>query len=112
MGSYPTASFLPSVKKQWIAIYGQLPQEKEVEELYQQFEHYLFKDLVKHSTLKPDTLETIERLRNAGINIGSTNGFNAPMMTIVAETAKKKGIHQTSWQLLKTSKGMVDRFLI
>ena len=35
---------LPSVKKQWIAIYGQLPQEKEVEELYQQFEHYLFKD--------------------------------------------------------------------
>lgn len=81
---------LPSVKKQWIAIYGQLPQEKEVEELYQQFEHYLFKDLVKHSTLKPDTLETIERLRNAGINIGSTNGFNAPMMTIVAETAKKE----------------------
>ena len=61
-----------------------------MEELYQQFEHYLFKDLVKHSTLKPDTLETIERLRNAGINIGSTNGFNAPMMTIVAETAKRK----------------------
>ena len=89
MGSYPTASFL-LLSKQWIAIYGQLPQEKEVEELYQQFEHYLFKDLVKHSTLKPDTLETIERLRNAGINIGSTNGFNAPMMTIVAETAKRK----------------------
>lgn len=82
---------LPSVKKQWIAIYGQLPQEKEVEELYQQFEHYLFKDLVKHSTLKPDTLETIERLRNAGINIGSTTGFTAPMMAIVAETAKKEG---------------------
>lgn len=47
---------LPSVKEQWIAIHGQLPQEKEVEELYQQFEHYLFKDLAQHSTLKPDTL--------------------------------------------------------
>lgn len=62
-----------------------------MEELYQQFEHYLFKDLAQHSTLKPDILETIERLRNAGINIGSTTGFTAPMMAIVAETAKKEG---------------------
>lgn len=80
---------LPSVKTMdsylWTTTSG-----KEVEELYQQFEHYLFKDLVKHSTLKPDTLETIERLRNAGINIGSTTGFTAPMMTIVAETAKRR----------------------
>ncbi|WP_369672862.1 phosphonoacetaldehyde hydrolase [Enterococcus lactis] len=82
---------LPSVKEQWIAIHGQLPQEKEVEELYQQFEHYLFKDLAQHSTLKPDTLETVEQLRSAGINIGSTTGFTAPMMAIVAETAKKGG---------------------
>ncbi len=83
-----------------------------MEELYQQFEHYLFKDLAQHSTLKPDTLETVEQLRSAGINIGSTTGFTAPMMAIVAETAKKEGIHQTLWQLLKTSKDMDDHFLI
>lgn len=90
MGSYPTASFPPFCQKTMDSYLWTTTSGKEVEELYQQFEHYLFKDLVKHSTLKPDTLETIERLRNAGINIGSTNGFNAPMMTIVAETAKRK----------------------
>lgn len=56
MGSYPTASFLLLSKTMdsylWTTTSG-----KEVEELYQQFEHYLFKDLVKHSTLKPDTLK-------------------------------------------------------
>ncbi|WP_165004810.1 MULTISPECIES: phosphonoacetaldehyde hydrolase [unclassified Enterococcus] len=82
---------LPSVQKQWLKLYHELPQEKDANELYTQFERFLFEDLANYASLKPDTLPAIDRLKSEGLSIGTTTGYTREMMDIVAKTAESFG---------------------
>ncbi|MBM7645237.1 phosphonoacetaldehyde hydrolase [Scopulibacillus daqui] len=75
----------------WKQKYGRMPHDKDVDELYADFEPLLISILPKYSKPIPGSVELVERLRKMGLKIGSTTGFTRKMMEVVAPVAKKHG---------------------
>ncbi|WP_086350566.1 phosphonoacetaldehyde hydrolase [Candidatus Enterococcus clewellii] len=82
---------MSNVKKAWHEHYGRASEDSDIQKIYAAFENYLFEDLAENSTLKPDTLEVFNTLKEKGFNIGSTTGYTKEMMTVVAKEAEKFG---------------------
>ncbi|WP_338463319.1 phosphonoacetaldehyde hydrolase [Brevibacillus borstelensis] len=76
---------------QWEKLYGKKPEETDVEALYAEFEPMMFTVLEKYSLPVPGAVELAERLRERGLKIGSTTGYTAEMMKIVAAAAGERG---------------------
>ncbi|GGI44415.1 hypothetical protein GCM10008018_06990 [Paenibacillus marchantiophytorum] len=75
----------------WLARYGQLPQEMDIDELYADFEPMMLAVVHEYAEPISGSLALVDRLRQAGIRIGSTTGYTAEMMAIVTVEAKKRG---------------------
>lgn len=75
----------------WKEKFGKLPDTKDIDELYADFEPMLFSILPNYCTPVPGALDLVDRLRRQGIKIGSTTGYTAEMMEVVTREAKKKG---------------------
>lgn len=75
----------------WKDSFGHLPTNEDVDDLYADFEPMLFSILPQYCDPIPGAIELIERLRSNGIKIGSTTGYTADMMAIVAPKAKEHG---------------------
>lgn len=81
----------------WKEKYGDEPLESDIDELYNRFEEKLMHILGNFAKPKPYVLETVRKLRNKGIKIGSTTGYTDKMMEIVAEKAKEYGYAPDIW---------------
>lgn len=79
------------IRKEFERIYGREPQDKDVDAMYTKFNEKLLKILDQFAEPKEYVVETVEKLRNAGIKIGSTTGYTDEMMEIVTREAKKAG---------------------
>ncbi|WP_409344050.1 phosphonoacetaldehyde hydrolase [Paenibacillus sp. MBLB4367] len=79
------------VAEAWREKYGKLPDENDVDELYAAFEPMLLSILHDYAEPIPGAVELAARLRDRGIRIGSTTGYTAEMMAIVAPEAEKRG---------------------
>ncbi|MFC5648025.1 phosphonoacetaldehyde hydrolase [Paenibacillus solisilvae] len=79
------------VKNQWIDKYGSEPVDEDIDQLYSSFEATLMKSLRTFTDPIPGVVETVARLREAGMKIGSTTGYTKGMMEVVAPEAKRKG---------------------
>jgi len=75
----------------WKERFGRTPTEADADELYAEFEPMLFKDLANYTDPVPGALEVVAKLRASGLKIGSTTGYTAEMMEVVASEAKRKG---------------------
>jgi len=75
----------------WKERFGRLPDESDVDALYADFEPLLFEILPNYAEPIPGILELVDRLRGDGLKIGSTTGYTAAMMDIVAPEARKRG---------------------
>ncbi|WP_152396186.1 phosphonoacetaldehyde hydrolase [Paenibacillus guangzhouensis] len=75
----------------WQERNGRLPEEADVDALYADFEPMLFADLARYTDPIPGALDVVVNLRERGLKIGSTTGYTAEMMEIVATEAKRKG---------------------
>lgn len=82
---------MPRVKQEWVTIHGNEPTENDIQEMYDQFEEKLFENLKDFTTPIPGVLEVVDELRRKGMKIGSTTGYTAEMIEIVAKYAKEKG---------------------
>lgn len=82
---------LASARDQWERVYHRVWNEKDVENLYEKFEAKLREVVANYSTLIDGVAETINTLRESGIKIGSTTGYNNDIMSRVAPVAKEKG---------------------
>lgn len=67
--------------------------EDDIETMYVQFEKHLFASLENFTTPIPHVVETLEKLKEQGIKIGSTTGYTDAMMEIVIPGAAAKGYH-------------------
>lgn len=76
---------MPRLKAQWAARCGQDPDEGAVEKIYGVFEDSLMESLSDYAAPKPGTVETTARLREMGIQIGSTTGYTDAMMAVVTK---------------------------
>lgn len=88
---------MPRIKACWVEKYGKEPEEKDVNALFELFEEKLMGILHLYADPKPGVVETVEKIRKAGIAIGSTTGYTDAMMAIVAPKAKEKGYAPDVW---------------
>src|SRR5699024_8491212 len=75
----------------WKDSFGHFPTNQDVDDLYADFEPMLFSILPQYCDPVPGAVELIKRLKNNGIKIGSTTGYTADMMAVVAPKAKEHG---------------------
>ena len=71
--------------------HGKAPGEEDVERIYASFEPALFEVLQEHAHPLPGVPETIKRLRNEGILIGSTTGYTRAMMDVLYPVSSALG---------------------
>ena len=82
---------LENVGKQWEERYGRPWTEDDVQALYERFENRLSEVVARYSAPIEDVAQTVGRLREMGLKIGSTTGYNAQMMEHVIPAAKAGG---------------------
>ena len=79
------------ITKCWQEKYGSVPADDDAQKLYSHFEEKLLSILDRFADPKPGVVKTVQALRERGIAIGSTTGYNDKMMEIVAPLAAKNG---------------------
>ena len=75
----------------WREKHGRAHTQHDIDDIYRQFEPALFAVLSSHAEPLPGVLETIAKIREMGIAIGSTTGYTQAMMDVVVPLAKAKG---------------------
>ena len=88
---------MPRLNAQWVQQHHIEPDNAAVEAVYHVFEKSLMQSLADYATPKPDTLETVEKLRAMGLQIGSTTGYTDAMMAIVTRRAAEQGYAPDAW---------------
>lgn len=82
---------LESANKQWTDKYGRDWTEEDVEQLYDKFEDTLETVVAEYSKPIDGVVDTVKALKEAGIKVGSTTGYNERMMQHVVPAAAKAG---------------------
>ncbi len=79
------------ISNEWKRVFGQLPTEEDIQEMYEEFEEILFAILPRYASPINGVKEVITSLREKDIKIGSTTGYTREMMDIVAKEAALQG---------------------
>ena len=77
--------------------YGRNSGEEDIDAMYAQFEAKLLSILDQFADPKPFVLDTVAKLKDMGIKIGSTTGYTDEMMAIVIREARVKGYAPDCW---------------
>lgn len=88
---------MPRIAECWKTVHGAEATEEDAQALYAIFEEKLMQILDQFAEPKPDTLDAVAKLREMGVAIGSTTGYNDTMMSIVALAAAKAGYEPDAW---------------
>lgn len=97
---------MPRIEGLWRKKFDRIPNEDDLNELYENYEGKLLAILTQYATPKPHTLKCIEELKEKGIKIGSTTGYNDKMMAIVVPEAAKNGYAPEFWITPDSVNGM------
>lgn len=81
----------------WLEQNGREVTEEDIDQMYNLFEEKLMSILDQFAEPKPYVLETIAKLREMGIKIGSTTGYTDEMMSVVTREAKTAGYEPDAW---------------
>ena len=85
------------IHQEWKRIHGRDFTEEDVDQVYEVSERSILKILDGYAAPKPYVLESVKRLREMGIKIGSTTGYTDEMMAIVVPKAKELGYAPDCW---------------
>jgi phosphonoacetaldehyde hydrolase len=82
---------LPAVAAQWRERHGRPFGDADVDHLYEVFTPMNAASVRDHMDFIPGALETVNAARARGLKIGSTTGYNRPIMDVVAPIAAAAG---------------------
>jgi len=82
---------MPRIAALWEQRYQRVPAEREVESLFADFVPQQMACLVECSTVISEVGDTVQRLRDRGLKIGSTTGYTRPLMDILLPHATRQG---------------------
>lgn len=88
---------MPRIGDLWKEKYGRAFTQEDVNTLYASFEPMLLQSLSNYCEPIEHVVETVQKLREKGLKIGSTTGYNDKMMAIVTEGAGQKGYKPDFW---------------
>jgi phosphonoacetaldehyde hydrolase len=81
----------PAVAARWQATHGRAFADADVDRIYDVFTPLNAEVVPQFADIIPGALETVAALRAAGLKIGSTTGYNRPIMDVLAPIAAKAG---------------------
>ena len=84
-------SQMDAVAERWQEAHGRLPNEQDVEAMFEAFVPLQLECLADYADLIPGTLEALAAFRERGLKIGSTTGYTGEMMALLQAEAKKRG---------------------
>ena len=87
---------MPMVAALWNSVHGRPPAEADVLAMYEEFIPLQISVLADYADPIPGAVETIARLRERGIKIGSTTGYDRRMMEVLAPEAARRGFRPDS----------------
>lgn len=82
---------LETADTQWKEAYGRAWSEEDVERLYQTFEATLYQVVAEYSKPIEGVVDTVAKLQESGLKIGSTTGYTSQMMEQVIPGATAAG---------------------
>ena len=88
---------MPRLHQQWTEQQGSEPNDEAVEKIYGVFEASLLESLSQYAAPKPGVVETVTKLREMGLHIGSTTGYTDKMMAVVVPQAAAQGYAPDAW---------------
>lgn len=92
-----TMMSMPRINNLWKEKHGRDFTDKDIDEMHDKFKGKLMGILHNYAQPKPYVIETINKLRERNIKIGSTTGYTDEMMSIVVKVAKEKGYGPDCW---------------
>jgi phosphonoacetaldehyde hydrolase len=81
----------PQIAERYRKAFGRTPSDDDVTAIYERFMPLQIEKIAAHSALIPGALETLTRLRQQGLKIGSCSGYPAVVMKKVVELAANNG---------------------
>ncbi len=81
----------PSVSDRWQAAHGHLPDDEDVQEMFEAFTPRQIQTIADYSDLIPGVRETIDACRQRGLKIGSCTGYTHAMMEPLLPEVRKRG---------------------
>ena len=85
------------IREEFKRIHGRDFTDQDVDEMHEKFAASLMKILDQFSDPKDYGVDTVAKLRDAGLMIGSTTGYTDAMMEIVTKEAAKAGHKPDCW---------------
>ena len=82
-----------SITSQWLDINNEYPDEIDINNIYDNFNKIQLNYSENLMTILPETPTCIEKLRDQGIKLGVTTGFNKENMTIIKNKLDRNKIH-------------------
>lgn len=82
---------LPGIAAQWLARHGKPFSDTDVDQLYEVFTPMNAAVVADFAEFIPGAVEVVNALRQQGLKIGSTTGYNRPIMDILAPIAAAAG---------------------
>jgi phosphonoacetaldehyde hydrolase len=80
-----------SVAAKWRKAHGREPDESDVEAMYADVEPLLVSTVAHYADPIPGLSKALAAFQRDGIRIGSTTGYTAPMMAVLAPEARRRG---------------------
>lgn len=93
------------LSKLWEEKQGRKWTEEDVREVYELSESKILETVCSYADPKPYVVETVAKLRELGLKIGSTTGYTDEMMALVAPEAAKQGYAPDCWFSPDSTKG-------
>jgi phosphonoacetaldehyde hydrolase len=87
---------LPRVAQAWKASRGRLPDERDIDAVFEIFLPMNIAAAKEHSRLIAGTAETVARLKEGGLKIGSTTGYTHEIMDAIRPLAAEQGFSPDS----------------
>lgn len=87
---------LEPVSEQWREAHGQPWTEEDVDTMYEEFVPLQVENAASYARLIPGTAETIDVLRQRGLKIGSSSGYNRQIMDEIVPLARQQGYEPDS----------------
>lgn len=82
---------LPRVTALWQDAHGRVPDETDVQRIYEEFLPLQMQTLISHADVIPGAIETIAACRQRGLKIGSTTGYTRELMNVLCPLAAANG---------------------
>ena len=87
---------MPEVAEAWKRTHGRACTEDNIDAMYREFVPLQIQSLPRFADLIPGTIEAVAEFRKRDLKIGTTTGYNAEMMRVLAAEAARGGFEPDS----------------